>query len=357
MDRRQFLTIVGGGIAANGLSLRDLSSPLALSDIRSVPMDLRPPAVENGPPSPGRRVRQVLAAYADTAVHHILYLPTDWQPHGKYPVLVEYPGNGPYTSPYGDFSSGDVDGCNLGYGISAGQRFIWITLPFIDPSGQRNQLWWWGDVQTTLEYCRKAVIQVCEQFGGDNASVILCGFSRGAIACNFIGLHDDAISDIWMAFIACSHYDGVRLWDWAGSDRAAAEKRLARLKGRASFIAQEISTEDIQDYIRSSGVDDRFTFQTIHFRNHTDAWVLRDIPERRALRAWIEEVLLKRPGVHTIRGRVVDFDGMPGFERRHPKRIYTLDNRGNGRLVCVAWADRRVAYSFVLQGSLPIQST
>jgi hypothetical protein len=302
MNRRQLLKAAGGVfLAAKSIPLIGDACPPGLPDVRSVPADLITPAVTIGSPRPGQRVRQTLPKFAATAVHHNLYLPTDWQVNRRYPVLVEYPGNGPYTSPCGDFSSGDVDGCNLGYGISAGRSFIWVALPCIAASGQQNQLWWWGDVQATIDYCREAVALVCAQFGGDRESVILCGFSRGAIACNFIGLHDDVIADMWLGFVASSHYDGVEKWDWAGSDRASAQTRLARLKGRASFISQELSTQNIQDYLRSSGVDDPFTFQTIHFRNHTDAWVLRDVPERRTLRLWIEDILRRRPGIHAKR--------------------------------------------------------
>lgn len=280
---------------ARGLPLPGESCRSDLPDIRSVKTDLAVPPIQDGLPSSGKRVRQALAKFRGSSVHHMLYLPIDWQAGGNYPVIVEYPGNGPYTSPCGDFSSGDVDGCRLGYGISAGRRFIWVTLPFIDSSGQHNQLWWWGDVQATIDYCLEAVKLVCDQFGGDKKSVILCGFSRGAIACNFIGLHNDVISDLWLGFVASSHYDGVGRWDWNGSDRDSAKKRLARLRGRASFIAQEVSTGDVEDYIRASDAVDPFTFQTLHFRNHTDAWVLHDIPERAALRAWIDELLLRRP--------------------------------------------------------------
>jgi hypothetical protein len=297
MNRRQLLTAVGSVFCgAKAIRLVGDACPPEQPDIRSVPADLVTPAVTVGAPHPGRIVRQTLPKFVGTAVHHNLYLPRDWQVNRKYPVLVEYPGNGPYTSPCGDFSSGDVDGCNLGYGISAGLSFLWITLPFIAISGQQNQLWWWGDVQSTVKYCREAVAAVCDQFGGDREAVILCGFSRGAIACNFIGLHDDAIANMWLGFVASSHYDGAEKWDWAGSDRASAKERLTRLRGRASFIAQELSTQNIQDYLRSTGADDPFTFQTIHFRNHTDAWVLRDIPERRALRLWIDDTLRRRQG-------------------------------------------------------------
>jgi hypothetical protein len=34
-----------------------------------------------------------------------------------------------------------------------------------------------------------------------------------------------------------------------------------------------------------------FTFVPVPFRNHSDAWVLRDVPERRRLRAWLDAAL------------------------------------------------------------------
>ena len=43
-------------------------------------------------------------------------------------------------------------------------------------------------------------------------AVILCGFSRGAIGVNYIGLHDDQIAALWAGFITHDHYDGVLEW-------------------------------------------------------------------------------------------------------------------------------------------------
>ncbi|MCL2659145.1 MAG: hypothetical protein FWD64_01320, partial [Acidobacteriaceae bacterium] len=234
MDRRSFLAAAGAGLLSGKMYAADPGCSTGFPDVRSIAADLTTPPAIAAAPSPGVRARRALAAYAGTEVHHTLYLPSDWKPGKKYPVLVEYPGNGPYTSPCGDSSSGDVEDCNLGYGISAGQRFLWLALPFIDSSGKRNQRWWWGDVAATVNYCRKAVGEACHRFGGDPRSVILCGFSRGAIACNFIGLHDDSIAGLWLGFVASSHYDGVEHWDWEGSDPASARKRLYRLRGRAS---------------------------------------------------------------------------------------------------------------------------
>ena len=267
---------------------------IVLPDIRTAPPDLSTPPMTVGPPAPGKRVRQVIPDGGGGEVYHALYLPTDWQPGRKYPVLVEYAGNGPYSNPYGDTCTGRVEDCSLGYGISAGKGFIWVCLPYISVDHQRNQLQWWGDVEATVSYCKKAVPLVCKEYGGDPAAVILAGFSRGAIACNYIGLHDDEIASLWRAFIPHSHYDGVRLWGYSGDDRASALQRLKRLKGRPQFISQEASTSATEEYLRTTGIQAPFTFQPLPYRNHTDTWVLRDIPERARLREWLQRVLQER---------------------------------------------------------------
>lgn len=277
-----------------------------LPDIRTVPPDLATPAMTDGPPAPGRRVRQVLPEYQGTQVYHLLYLPTDWQPGRRYPLIVEYAGNGPYSNALGDLSTGRPEGSNLGYGISGGQGFVWVCMPYVDTVEKKNQIRWWGDLPATLDYCRKTIRQVCEQYGGDPAAVILTGFSRGALGCNYLGLHDDTMADIWLAFIPYSHYDGVRSWNYPEADRASALLRLNRLKGRAQFICQEGSVEETRAYLASTGVKAPFTFETGPFRNHNDGWVLRDVPARAKLRAWLADVLRSKPGTAAIRGRVVD---------------------------------------------------
>jgi hypothetical protein len=265
----------------------------------------------DAPPAAGRRVRQVLPEWRGTQVYHVLYLPTDWRPGVRMPVIVEYAGNGPYSNRYGDVSRGVPEGSNLGYGISGGKGFIWVCMPYVNSAEKKNQIQWWGDVDATLDYCRKTVRSVCEDFGGDPAAVILTGFSRGAIGCNFLGLHDDRTADLWLAFIPYSHYDGVRTWNYAQSDRASALERLKRLKGRAQFICHEGSVDDTRNYLLSTGVTAPWVFRTGPFRNHNDAWVLRDVPQRAELRAWLADVLRARPGTHAIRGRVTDHAGRP----------------------------------------------
>jgi hypothetical protein len=278
MSRRLCLALMAGHASP---------AAAACADLYAMAPDLELPPMTDESPAAGRRVRHTLAAFGQTQVHHALYLPRDWKPGRRFPVLVEYAGNGGYHNANGDRCLGTVDDSALGYGISAGRRFLWICLPYVDASRGVNALTWWGDIGQTAAYCRQAVDMVCRDFGGDPSRVFLLGFSRGAIACNYVGLHDDAIARIWRGFVAHSHYDGVRTWDYPESEREFALRRLGRLNGRPVFISHECSVENTRAYLQSSGVAAPFHLVALPFRNHTDRWVLRGLPERRQLRRWI----------------------------------------------------------------------
>jgi hypothetical protein len=270
-------------------------------DIGTVEPDLNIPELSQGDPGPGKRAKQTLEEYQETAVHHLLYLPTDWKPGKSYPVIVEYAGNGPYKDKYGDLSSGRVEGSKLGYGITEGKGFIWLCLPYLDGEGKKNVRQWWGtppqrDPRPTVEYCKKAVPWVCEKYGGDPNRIILCGFSRGAIACNFIGLWDEQIAGLWSGIIAYSHYDGVHAWGNPGADQESAKLRLQRLGDTPQLVCHEwtgkkAELERTQDYIRSTSIKGNFTFMETGYRNHNDGWTLRPGPARVRLREWVSKVL------------------------------------------------------------------
>jgi hypothetical protein len=254
-------------------------------DVEIVPQDLATPPVTNDTPGPGKRVRQANKDYAGSDLYHTLYLPTDWRKGAKYPVIVEYAGNQWQRSP------GTVDGSNLGYGITGGKGAIWVCLPFVDVTNRKNAVSWWGDVEATVDYCKKTVKRVCVDFGGDASAVFLAGFSRGAIACNYIGLRDDEIASFWHGFICHSHYDGIRELPYVGSDRKAAAERLQRLGNRPQFISDENDVNVTKRYLTEVAPVGNFTFLAMPFTNHTDTWVLRDIPERKVVRRWFSNAL------------------------------------------------------------------
>lgn len=261
-------------------------------DWKAIPPDLIVPAVTHGPPAPGKRVPQTSIGWECTSVYHLLHLPTDWQPGKKYPVIIEYAGNGPYSDERGDTCDGSVEGCILGYGISSGRGMIWASLPFIEEKNgiTQNAQRWWGDVEQTKLYCLETVRDICARFGGDSQRVFITGFSRGSIACNYIGLHDDEIAKLWRGFICHSHYDGYRRWPGDGG-KAAVLERLKRLGNRPQWISQEVTTAATEKWLQSTGLTGDWTFVAMPFPNHSAAWTLRDIPERQRLREWLARVI------------------------------------------------------------------
>ena len=261
-------------------------------DLSTVPKDLEVPMAKAAAPAAGVRCVQTTIGWEGTQVHHTLYLPADWLPGKTYPVLVDYPSNGGYGNDFGDISDGTVEGCCLGYGISGGRDFIWICMPFVEMTDgtKRNATLWWGDVEETKRYCIATVHDVCARFGGNEDTIVLCGFSRGSIACNYIGLNDDEIAKLWRAFICHSHYDGVLKWPYHDCDPASALTRLKHLGDRPQFISHEVSTEAIDQWLHSTGITGHWTIEPLPFRNHSAEWSLRDLPIRRKAREWLSRL-------------------------------------------------------------------
>lgn len=261
-----------------------------LPDISTVAMDMELPPIHTGVAAAGLRTRVYLSDKQDKTLSYLLYLPTDWKPGKLYPVLVEYPGNGPYLNKYGDTSSGEMEECCMAYGLSGGKGYITVSLPFVS-ADRKQQLQWWGDIEATKQYCRDVIDEVCARYGGDSRRVVLMGFSRGAIACNYIGLHDDNIASLWCGMLTYSHYDGALThWTYPEADTESAKRRLRRLNGRPQLISQEGSTRGIQTYLNETGIAGNFSFLTIPFRNHNSTWLMRPTNEREIARQWLTEL-------------------------------------------------------------------
>lgn len=245
-------------------------------------------------PRAGLRVKQTTKGWENTEVYHAIYLPKNWKPNKKYPVIIEYAGNGYYKNKYGDVSNGSVEGSNLGYGLSKGKDFIWVCMPFVEVKNgkKKNAITWWGDIEESKKYVLATIHLLEESFGADKNRMLIAGFSRGAIACNYLGLFDDEIAPVWKAFFCHSHYDGVREnWPYPFANRAAALMRLNRLNGRPQWISQENNTTNIISYLKDTGIAGDFTFCNIPFRNHSDEWVLKKTPEADAARDWLRKVM------------------------------------------------------------------
>ena len=93
--------------------------------------------------------------------------------------------------------------------------------------------------------------------------------------------------------------------------------------GRPVFACNEQSIKETREYVEGTGLGATVTFVTIPFRNHNDAWVLRDIPERRRLRESLKQVSIQSLGFMSMDG-----DGPParsGALRRAPTTLFTAD--------------------------------
>ena len=254
--------------------------------------DLVTPMMTKSAPSPGKRVRQVAFEYNGTQVYHSLYLPTDWQRGKSFPVLIEYTGN--TFVPSG--ATGEVKDANLGYGLSGGKGFIWVTMPYIQKGKKENALTWWGDREATIDYCKVNLPRICADFGGDTNNLFICGFSRGAIACSYIGLADDEIASFWKGMITHDHFDGQREWEYQASDRESALRRINRLNNRPALICGDKNSflkdhADLGDFtFLPVPVNDIFSIpegEVLH--PHTDLWAHRESSTRQKARAWLKQ--------------------------------------------------------------------
>ncbi|NEW81065.1 MAG: hypothetical protein GZ094_01685 [Mariniphaga sp.] len=300
-------------------NFRSAAQSLNNPDVLTILADLENPLIGNGDPAPGKPVFQYLETYTGTEVAHTLYLPTDWTPGGKYPVIVEYLGNG----------SRVMDNKGIGYGLSGGKGFIWIVLPFVSTDHKKDMDWWWGDVEATVAYAKEAVPLICHKWGGDKTRIILTGYSRGAIACNYIGLHDSEIAKMWKAIIAVSHYDdGHTLWGMTPEEQGRAAERLLRLGNTPQFICGEhcgvphqgsdkpllntikgknisifdeakkelglipiTEAEGTRKFIYAHHPSGNYTIVDLPWVNHGSQVLLRDTPQRQQIRQWIQTVL------------------------------------------------------------------
>jgi hypothetical protein len=264
--------------------------------------DLLTPKMTEQRPAPGERVKQVSQEYKETGVYHSLYLPVNWQQGKKYPVIVEYTGN--KWSP--GASTGEVKDANLGYGLSGGENFIWIVMPYVEKGRKQNAVTWWGDKQATIDYCKVNLPRLCHEFGGDLENVIICGFSRGALATSYIGLADDEIASFWKGFYTHDHFDGVKKWGYPESDRASAIKRLARLKGRPVLVGGQQGSKNKDLFLKDHLQLADFSFIDIPvskifkipegpiIHSHTDLWMHRDSIYRQQVRHWLKKIINPR---------------------------------------------------------------
>jgi hypothetical protein len=90
----------------------------------------------------------------------------------------------------------------------------------------------WGNPDDTVDYVIRMVDDVCQRFGGDRDTLVLTGFSRGALACGFIGLRNDRIATLRKGFHACHYYNGD---GWGGATAMFLDDRESTRQLRQWF--------------------------------------------------------------------------------------------------------------------------
>ncbi|MDF7824802.1 hypothetical protein P4B35_12325, partial [Pontiellaceae bacterium B12227] len=239
-------------------------------------------------PAAGRRVRHQLKGFMGSELYHSLYLPADWKPGKTYPIIVEYAGNRWLNPPC--HSIGRPEGSRMGFGMSEGKGYIWVNAPFVYPETKMQALNGWGDADATAQYAIDLVDMLCTDFGGDPDNVIITGFSRGAVACGYIGLRNDEISKLWKAFHSCQHYDG----DGYGQAtyESALNDRMPRINGRKTFHTDNGKHEKLQELFRITGEPVEFVESGIGA--HTDTMFLENRPSTLRLREWLAETVTEK---------------------------------------------------------------
>jgi hypothetical protein len=271
------------------------------------PVVLALPALSPGRPSAGKRVAVTSPEYGGTEVFHTIYLPVEWKADGpQLPIIFEYTGN--YAPRSG--STGKIEDSGLGYGLSGG-KFIWVSLPYINQDHTGNQITWWGDEIATVDYAKKNFPPIIREFNGDPRAIFLCGFSRGAIGVNYLGLYDDEIAGLWTAFITHDHFDGVKEWKNASwgtpleTYQAGAIARLKLVAGRPYLVCQNGDNYGTKAFLQSVLPSiNNFTFRNINTTDifgsfphplakaaHTDRWPLLPSQYRTQTWKWMNEMV------------------------------------------------------------------
>lgn len=291
--------------------------------------NLTVPEITNHEPKAGLRVKVVPEAYEGTDVYYSLYLPENYKQGNKYPVIVEYTGN--EWKPSG--STGEVKDASLGFAIAKRLEAIWVVFPYIKDSISVTT--WWGDEEATIAFALDNIRTICSNFGGNPAAIFICGFSRGAIGVNYLGLYNDEIADVWLGFFTHDHYDGVKGWvgDWGkplNNYRQAAKERFRRIKGRNCLISQNVkegeSSSETKKYIEEYRLDTlaNITFNLVSVssivpgipsefipHSHTDKWLLYESMNANLVYDWFLETIKSKPNTYSAKGVVRDLGGKP----------------------------------------------
>ena len=268
--------VIGDGRSPPSVTVRNIRAcGVAPGPVPDASRRVLVPDIVAGPPSAGHRVYEQLPGWKRTGLRHVLTLPAEWTPEGKFPILVEYTGNVFYHKFC--HSTGYTDQGNLAYGLARGATFICLNLPFVSQDGKSEQPDGWGSIAKTEDYCCDALQWVVGHYCGDPRKIFFVGFSRGEYAANYLALRDDRISRLWCAFVGTNPGRPWQASDGKGWKMVGLgwDERAARLGSRPWFLAPANLGEGV----------------------HVDVEYLEDRPSTVAVREWLMERAIEQPPV------------------------------------------------------------
>jgi hypothetical protein len=289
-DLKEVRVIARGGDVGSVIEVSGLKAVGDAPGWRAPADRLTVPEMQVRGPGAGRRIRYQLEGDEGSGIYCVLYLPKDWSPHKKYPVIAEFPGNIYFAN--ATFSTGRPEQCVLGYGMTKGEGAIWVSLPFVDRRAGTIIEDGWGDADQTADYAVSAVEEICRRFGGDRRNVVLAGFSRGAIAGGYIGLRNERVAALWKGMALCQHYDGD---GWNGATLDGALARAHRFSGLAIFQTDNSNEKlrdgnpKLQQIMKATGA--RVTYALSHLGAHACAMFLDERPSAQELRRWFQNLV------------------------------------------------------------------
>ncbi|MBS0586157.1 MAG: hypothetical protein JSR76_07680 [Verrucomicrobia bacterium] len=257
------------------------------SFLETSPLSTFPP-VEEGSPAPGKRVRVYLQDFP--GIYYIVFLPYNFTEYKTWPVICEIPAHA--MSDYRTW---------LGYGITGGVDYIWVSLPILNSEGSEILMSYLPEkINPTIE-CWEAVLKdLSIRFHINKQKIIIAGFSLGAFATSYLGNFNDAISLKWRAYIAHSHFDGCCLNVTNSKD---IDKRLERIgEKKVLLIAGKndlanLCTKQAFKKLRLKGV--KVTFIEIPdvqpseewpSETHNPLWILKPSIYLEKVRKWLKTI-------------------------------------------------------------------
>jgi len=264
---------------------------------------LKIPPIQEGAAKAGKRVNIYLDSHPN--IYYSVFLPYNYNDKISFPVICEIPANccnkktatgTPDTTTY------------LGYGITKGYDYIWVSLPILNSKGDKILQFFYPDDPQQTALCWLSILEdLNHRFNINNRKIILSGFSRGAVCTSFIGNCNDTISSKWAAYLAQAHFDGD-----CQVVSGNADTRIQRIGNRpvliivgkndiAKFCSQnafrKLSNLGCQTtYMEVDDIEAEIWYDDIHSavwanKSHTPCWALKnDSIEAVQAKQWLDSV-------------------------------------------------------------------